>query len=106
MIYKRSTALEQSVRKLLEGLKCIWESDKNTRKHNTQESQEVNPFPAGDHKAARNRKIAQQRQKCNTNRNNPQKKHHLRTVSKKSLEGLNIFNGTNITLNSDVDQDT
>ena len=31
----------------------IWESDKNTRKHNTQESQEVSPFRAGDHKAAR-----------------------------------------------------
>ena len=33
----------------------IWESGKNTRKHHTQESQEVSPFPAGDHKAARNR---------------------------------------------------
>ena len=33
----------------------IWESDKNTRKHHLQESQEVSPFPAGDNKAARNR---------------------------------------------------
>ena len=33
----------------------VWENDKNTRKHHIQESQEVNPFPAGDHKAARNR---------------------------------------------------
>ena len=32
----------------------IWESDKSTRKHHTQESQEVSPFPAGDHRAARN----------------------------------------------------
>ena len=32
-----------------------WESDKNTRKHHTQESQEASPFPAGDHKAAMNR---------------------------------------------------
>ena len=32
----------------------IWESDKNARKHHTQESQEANPFPAGDHKAASN----------------------------------------------------
>ena len=32
-----------------------WESDKNTRKHLIQESQEVSPFPAGDHKAATNR---------------------------------------------------
>ena len=33
----------------------LWESDKITREHQTQESQEVSPFPAGDHKAARNR---------------------------------------------------
>ena len=30
----------------------MWESDKNTRKHHIQESQEVSPFAAGDHKAA------------------------------------------------------
>ena len=34
-------------------LNAIWESDTNTRKHNTQESQYVNPFPVGDHKTAR-----------------------------------------------------
>ena len=33
----------------------IWKSDKNTRKHHTQESQEVNPFLVGDHEAARNK---------------------------------------------------
>ena len=33
----------------------IWESDKNTRKHHTKESQEVKPFPAGNHKASKNR---------------------------------------------------
>ena len=32
-----------------------WDSDKNTRKHHIQDSQEVSPFPAGDHKAAMNR---------------------------------------------------
>ena len=32
-----------------------WGNDKNTRKHHTQESQEVSPFQAGDHKAAMNR---------------------------------------------------
>ena len=32
-----------------------WESHRNTRKHHIQESQEVSPFPAGDHKAAMNR---------------------------------------------------
>ena len=31
------------------------ESDKNTMKHHTQESQDVSPFRAGDHKAERNR---------------------------------------------------
>ena len=31
------------------------ESDKKTRKHLTQESQEASPLPAGDHKTARNR---------------------------------------------------
>ena len=30
----------------------VLESDKNTRKHHIKESQEVSPFPAGDHKAA------------------------------------------------------
>ena len=33
----------------------IWESDKNTRKHPTQERQAISTFPAGDHKVARNR---------------------------------------------------
>ena len=33
----------------------IWERDTNTRKHHTQESQEVSSFLAGDHKAAKNR---------------------------------------------------
>ena len=32
-----------------------WESDKNTIKHNIQESQEASPFPGGDHKVAMNR---------------------------------------------------
>ena len=30
----------------------LWESEKNTRKHHTQKSQEARPFSAGDHKAA------------------------------------------------------
>ena len=30
-----------------------WESDKNTGKHHTQDSQMVSPFPTGEHKAAR-----------------------------------------------------
>ena len=33
----------------------IWESEKNTRKHHIQEGQEVSPFPAGVHKATKNK---------------------------------------------------
>ena len=39
--------------------------------------------------------------------NDPQKKYRLGTVSKNILlEGFNQFYGTNLTLNSDVDQNT
>ena len=31
------------------------ESNKNTRNHHTQVSQEISPFPTGDHKAAMNK---------------------------------------------------
>ena len=40
------------------------------------------------------------------NKKDPQKKHRHGTFSKKLPEGLNMFNGTNLTLNSDVYQDT
>ena len=33
-----------------------WEGDKNIRKHHIQESEEVSPFSAGNHKSAMNRK--------------------------------------------------
>ena len=44
---------------------AIWESDKSRRKHHIQESQEVSPFPAGDHKAARNRHGEEESQNTN-----------------------------------------
>ena len=56
----------------------LWESDKNIRKHHTQESQDISPFPAGDYEAARNR------QDSITKKNKEkdlQKKHHIETVS-------------------------
>ena len=57
------------------------------------ESQESNPFPAGDHKASinrRTRKRKKTRQKYHINA--PQKNHRLGTVSKNILlEGLNQF---------------
>ena len=59
------------------------ESDKNTIKHHIQESQEVGPFPAEDHKAAMNRQENKTNTKNINNKNDPQKKHCLGTVSKK-----------------------
>ena len=58
------------------------ESDKLTE-DSTNESQEVSPFPAGDHEAHINRRaqnIANTRQ--NKNIKDPQKKYRLGTVSK------------------------
>ena len=63
----------------------------------TNESQQVNPFPAGDQKAAMNR----HERMTNTRH----KKYRLGTVSKNILlAGLNQFHGANLALNSDVDQ--
>ena len=42
------------------------ESDKNTRKHHTQEHEEVSPFQADHHKAARNRQDNTIKQKHET----------------------------------------
>ena len=50
------------------------ESDKNTRKYHKQESQEVSPFPAGDHDAGRNRQDSMTKTNTN-NKKYPQKKH-------------------------------
>ena len=47
-----------------------WESDKNTRKHHIQESQEVSPFSAGDHKAAMNKQESMPHLSC-TCKNKP-----------------------------------
>ena len=54
----------------------IWKSDKNTKKHITQESQEVKPFPAGDQKATRNRPDRTTKINMN-NKKDPQKKQRL-----------------------------
>ena len=50
---KKSVKIKNQVPHLTQD--TIWESDKNTRIHYTQESQDVSPFPASAHKAARNR---------------------------------------------------
>ena len=56
----------------------------------TNESQEVSPFPTGDHKASTNRHAWKHNKQDRNNINDPQKKHSLGTVSKNILpEGLN-----------------
>ena len=80
----------------------------NSQLDSTNESQEVSPFPAGDHKTHINRR-AQRHSKHKT-----EKKHKRSTKEVPPwngqqnilLEGLSRFNDANHTLNSDVDQDT
>ena len=67
----------------------------NSQLDTTNESQEVSPFPAGDHKAHINR-LAQRHNKYKTEK----KIHKISTALE--LSGL----GANLTLNFDVDQDT
>ena len=57
---------------------------KHKKKHHIQESQEVSPFPARDHKAARNR------QECMTDKHETQitKMIHKRSASKKITGAL------------------
>ena len=49
---------------------------KKRRKSHKQENQEVNPFPTGDHKAARKRHDDMAKTSTK-NKNDPQKKHRL-----------------------------
>ena len=80
----------------------------NSQLYTTNESQEVSPFPAGDHKEQINRR-AQRHNKHKTEKNikGPQKKNRFGTVSKIFfLEGFNQFHDANLTNHSDVDQDT
>ena len=80
----------------------------NSQLDTTNKSQDVSPFPAGDHKALVNRR-AQRHSKHKT-----EQKHKRSTKEVPPwngqynilLEGLNRFNGANLTFNSDVDQNT
>ena len=72
----------------------------------TNKSKKAIPFPAGDHKAIMNRRESM-RNTRHKNTNDPQKKYGLGTVIKTILlGGLNRFHSDNLTLSSDVDQDT
>ena len=55
----------------------ILESDKNKRQHHIQESQGVSSFPAGDHRAAVNKKDRMTYTKHTITKKDPQKKHRL-----------------------------
>ena len=84
-----------------------WESDKFIV-DTTNESQEISPFPAGDHKAHINRR-AQRQSKHRTEQKHKRSTKEVPPLNGQSnilLQGLNRFNGANLTLNSDVDQDT
>ena len=75
-----------------------WESNKNTI-NITKKSQEVSPIPAGDHKAAMNRRKSVR----NTRHTKTQMIHKRCTALEPSiknilLEGLNRFHGANITV--------
>ena len=84
----------------------IWESDKNTKQHHMQERQEVRPSQQMTTRQQGTDMTAWQTWSTN-NIKDSQKKHRFGTVSKrKILEGcLNMFDGANITLICDVDQD-
>ena len=70
---------------------------KTQENHHNQESQEVSPSRASNHKASG---ISRSQKKIH-------KKHSFGTVSKKLQEGLNTLNGTNLKLIlSDADHDT
>ena len=78
----------------------VWESDKNTTKRHKQERQDVSPFLAGVHKATRH-----------TQRHIQIKLIHKRSNAlersvRELLEGFNYFNGSNFTLNYDMEKNT
>ena len=68
---------------------------KKKKKNHTQESQKVSPFPGCN-------KQTRKHNKHKTNKNDPQKKYRLGTVSKKYFYWRAY---TNLSLISDVDQD-
>ena len=80
----------------------------NPQLDTTNESQEVSPFPAGDHKAHINRReqIHSKHKSEKTHKRSTKEVPPWNGQYNILLEGLNRFNGANLTLNSDVDQDT
>ena len=71
-------------------LDTVSESDKNTRKHHIQESQEISPFKAGDLKAARKRHDRMAKRNANS-KYVLQKMNRLGTLSDKITGRLKLF---------------
>ena len=81
-------------------------SQKYNKHHQQEPRGQSFPSRTGEHKAAMNRRKSMGNT-IHKNTNDPQKKFRLGTVSKNILlAGLNWFHGANLTLRSDVDQDT
>ena len=70
---------------------------KKTSHTAVQENLEVSPFPAGDHKTARNRHVNKtDKRKRQIKQMIHKRSTHLERSAKELLEGLNIFDGTNL----------
>ena len=83
-----------------------WESNENTI-NITNKSQVVSPFTAGDHKAAMNRQKSMRNTRRKTQMILKRSTALERSVKISNWEGgLNRFHGANLTLSSDVDQET
>ena len=85
-----------------------WKSNNNTRTNYIQESQEVRHLPECIHKAARNRQGSMK--KADTSTNTKKKINKRSNTLERSirilLEGSNMYDDTNLTLITDVNQDT
>ena len=81
---------------------------KNSEFDTTNENQEFSPFSAGDHKALINRHLQRHsKRKTEKNIKDPQKKYPLGRSVKYFTGGLKpVLWCANLTLNSDVDQNT
>ena len=80
----------------------------NSQLDTTNETQEVSPFPAGGHKAHINRRL--QRHTKHKKEKHKKSTKEVPTLILRSVKyftgGLKPINGANLTLNSDLDQDT
>ena len=72
----------------------------NSKLDITNESQEVSPFPAGDHKASINRRARKHKKQDRNNMNNPQKKYRLGHSVNYFTGGLKTVSRPNLTLSS------